>query len=131
MGMDIYVCFQEILLISMSKLYFTSELTAIHYVNECVLPFDFAQVKLVSWWWRFVGGAVHGRTTLPEENMLLPSSRLASLVYWIMYLWFCTPQELNLEYMTYFYVPTKIRSEERRVGKECVSTCRSRWSPYH
>src|SRR3546814_11111891 len=24
-----------------------------------------------------------------------------------------------------------MRSEERRVGKECVSTCRSRWSPYH
>src|SRR3546814_11287680 len=24
-----------------------------------------------------------------------------------------------------------LRSEERRVGKECVSTCRSRWSPYH
>ena len=23
------------------------------------------------------------------------------------------------------------RSEERRVGKECVSLCRSRWSPYH
>src|SRR3546814_5809430 len=23
------------------------------------------------------------------------------------------------------------RTEERRVGKECVSTCRSRWSPYH
>src|SRR3546814_9504793 len=33
------------------------------------------------------------------------------------------------------YVVTKIprfaRSEERRVGKECVSTCRFRWSPYH
>src|SRR3546814_18781829 len=34
-------------------------------------------------------------------------------------------------------VPTMIgmlldhRSEERRAGKECVSTCRSRWSPYH
>src|SRR3546814_15771716 len=27
--------------------------------------------------------------------------------------------------------PCKNRSEERRVGKECVSTCRSRWSPYH
>src|SRR3546814_13954489 len=26
---------------------------------------------------------------------------------------------------------TLLRSEERRVGKECVSTCRSRWSPYH
>src|SRR3546814_13093112 len=25
----------------------------------------------------------------------------------------------------------KLRSEERRVGKECVSPCRSRWSPYH
>src|SRR3546814_13166774 len=25
----------------------------------------------------------------------------------------------------------QLRSEERRVGKECVSTCRSRWSPYH
>src|SRR3546814_4595701 len=27
--------------------------------------------------------------------------------------------------------PEHDRSEERRVGKECVSTCRSRWSPYH
>ena len=27
--------------------------------------------------------------------------------------------------------PLLPRSEERRVGKECVSTCRSRWSPYH
>src|SRR3546814_16572933 len=25
----------------------------------------------------------------------------------------------------------RVRSEERRVGKECVSTCSSRWSPYH
>src|SRR3546814_11267606 len=28
-------------------------------------------------------------------------------------------------------VSGEARSEERRVGKECVSTCRSRWSPYH
>src|SRR3546814_15358369 len=26
---------------------------------------------------------------------------------------------------------SKKRSEERRLGKECVRTCRSRWSPYH
>src|SRR3546814_6665766 len=26
---------------------------------------------------------------------------------------------------------TSLRSDERRVGKECVSTCRSRWAPYH
>src|SRR3546814_17449760 len=30
-----------------------------------------------------------------------------------------------------FFGDGMIRSEERRVGKECVSTCRSRWSPYH
>src|SRR3546814_18836842 len=29
------------------------------------------------------------------------------------------------------YTETLRRSEERRVGKECVSTCRSRWSPSH
>src|SRR3546814_13772921 len=28
-------------------------------------------------------------------------------------------------------IPAKARSEERRVGKEGVSTCRFRWSPYH
>src|SRR3546814_13103811 len=27
--------------------------------------------------------------------------------------------------------PQTLRSEERRVGKECVSTCSTRWSPYH
>src|SRR3546814_11775778 len=27
--------------------------------------------------------------------------------------------------------PDEASSEERRVGEECVSTCRSRWSPYH
>src|SRR3546814_18533799 len=30
-----------------------------------------------------------------------------------------------------FSIAIDSRSEERRVGKECVSTCRSRWSPYH
>src|SRR3546814_18301065 len=29
------------------------------------------------------------------------------------------------------YAVDHARSEERRVGKECVRTCRSRWSPYH
>ena len=30
-----------------------------------------------------------------------------------------------------FAIVVPVRSEERRVGKECQSTCRSRWSPYH
>src|SRR3546814_20424562 len=29
------------------------------------------------------------------------------------------------------HIEIELRSEERRVGTECVSTCRSRWSPYH
>src|SRR3546814_2858766 len=33
--------------------------------------------------------------------------------------------------LAYLPAPLQVRSEERRVGKECVSTCRSRWSPYH
>src|SRR3546814_11764904 len=32
---------------------------------------------------------------------------------------------------TMLYGSMRLRSEERRVGKECVSTCRSRWSPSH
>src|SRR3546814_20563671 len=34
-------------------------------------------------------------------------------------------------YSIYIVFVIAIRSEERRVGKECVSTCRSRWSTYH
>src|SRR3546814_16621254 len=34
-------------------------------------------------------------------------------------------------FLDYFVQNFAFRSEERRVGKECVSTCRSRWSPYH
>ena len=34
------------------------------------------------------------------------------------------PSKVRVETHTY-------RSEERRVGKECTSWCRSRWSPYH
>src|SRR3546814_14572437 len=37
--------------------------------------------------------------------------------------WYYQQVELGYNY--------RLRSEERRVGKECVSTCRSRWSPYH
>src|SRR3546814_8526788 len=33
--------------------------------------------------------------------------------------------------LTFMALDSYDRSEERRVGKECVSTCRSRWAPYH
>ena len=34
-------------------------------------------------------------------------------------------------YLVEDHVADKLRSEERRVGKECLFRCRSRWSPYH
>src|SRR3546814_7960917 len=37
----------------------------------------------------------------------------------------------NVSALIWQFLPDLNRSEERRVGKECVSTCRSRWSPYH
>src|SRR3546814_18884615 len=37
----------------------------------------------------------------------------------------------DIDRATQVTVLMQIRSEERRVGKECVSTCRSRWSPNH
>src|SRR3546814_2371771 len=39
--------------------------------------------------------------------------------------------KMNNDYQEGMTLFSEIRSEERRVGKECVSTCRSRWSPYH
>src|SRR3546814_20510275 len=41
------------------------------------------------------------------------------------------PRFVNTEPMPDIQLSLEVRSEERRVGKECVSTCRSRWSPYH
>src|SRR3546814_17453576 len=44
------------------------------------------------------------------------------------------PEEWMDDFRNMFRRVTKgetIRSEERSVGKECVSTCRSRWSPYN
>src|SRR3546814_13186327 len=49
------------------------------------------------------------------------------------------PAGMNVEHSAHradgelraMHLDKRVRSEERRVGKECVSTCRSRWSPYH
>src|SRR3546814_8533911 len=40
-------------------------------------------------------------------------------------------EQVGFTIMCALILITNLRSEERRVGKECVSTCRSRWSPYH
>src|SRR3546814_11592850 len=40
-----------------------------------------------------------------------------------------TLPSLDIERIAFAHIDCDWRSEERRVGKECVSTCRSRWSP--
>src|SRR3546814_1145922 len=49
--------------------------------------------------------------------------------------WELEPEDKTGLFRVIAYKPTYAlfarRSEERRVGKECVRTCRSRWSPYH
>ena len=39
--------------------------------------------------------------------------------------------QIGLITFTFQFTASVLRSEERRVGKECTSWCRSRWSPYH
>src|SRR3546814_14383725 len=45
--------------------------------------------------------------------------------------WSQAERDLAAEAIFRFVFGSLYRSEERRVGKECVSTCRSRWSTYH
>src|SRR3546814_6979160 len=61
------------------------------------------------------------------ERSLPPSKHL---VFGHVMAAFCNPyaDTFHLEFGAF---QNHIRSEERRVGNECVSTCRSRWSPYH
>src|SRR3546814_4222710 len=82
-------------------------------VQTCALPISFDGPGL----WGM------GVTLLANGALYL------SLLFGWFYLWAVSPQwqvpdsDLNGWLM--------LRSEERRVGKECVSTCRYRWSPYH
>src|SRR3546814_20561374 len=70
-------------------------------LHQITLPFRAASATLSNVLWRMTAAPKSGDAALP------PLIALASCRY------------------------ADPRSEERRVGKECVSTCRSRWSPYH
>ena len=47
------------------------------------------------------------------------------------HVFFVTPADVMARLLALAGTPDFWRSEERRVGKECASMCRSRWSPYH
>src|SRR3546814_5826656 len=68
-----------------------------------------------------------GDIDLPPMGPLLPENEDSGAVDKI-----TPPQALRFaEQSKQPFEARALRSEERRVGKECVSTCRSRWSPYH
>src|SRR3546814_14069111 len=67
---------------------------------------------------RNLGGGEISRCARNDRSELLVTDR-SSLV------------PSGLRYCVSSRVTVQARSEERRVGKECVSTCRSRWSPCH
>src|SRR3546814_19879443 len=54
------------------------------------------------------------------------SDQFFSFVVFVLLAHLLSPADIGIFAMAYVF-----RSEERRVGKECVSTCRSRWSPSH
>src|SRR3546814_9528943 len=94
-------------------------------VQTCALPI-FAQM--------FIDGGVIGRALYGlfkhgnglfyvAIHIMRPSQRI--LDRWIIGL---QPARFLYERQSLIDI---LRSEERRVGKECVTTCRSRWSPYH
>src|SRR3546814_19633797 len=59
------------------------------------------------------------------QLVAFPEVFVSAYPYWN---WLMTPIE-GAEWHERLYRASLLRSEERRVGKECVSTCRSRWSP--
>src|SRR3546814_3670606 len=81
-------------------------------VQTCALPIS--HTPLWSSDWIFEGGAIDvdgtGLAVTTEQCLLNPNRNPG---------------------MSKGEIEARLRSEERRVGKECVSTCRSRWSPYH
>ena len=62
-----------------------------------------------------------------------PTNILAALTSFIPVIWLCTTYDCWPPISTVLtaWGMVAARSEERRVGKECLRLCRSRWSPYH
>src|SRR3546814_11056658 len=68
------------------------------------------------------------------QKISLPAGRSSSDIIPVSSMFFINFQnsvEATNEQPRNHKLPIDHRSEERRVGKECVSTCRSRWSPCH
>src|SRR3546814_9966483 len=108
-----FVCFKQKTAYEMRISDWSSDVCSSDLVTEVVPGQEFTKVK----------NKVESTLVFSEMNLLDKAMNLA---------WFellGNAGAINEEKERYNAVT--LRSEERRVGKECVSTCRSRWSPYH
>src|SRR3546814_20743665 len=72
-----------------------------------------------------------GTTGDPKATMLSHGALAAAIRAWVEK-FALTSDDRQIAMLPMFHsFGFIVRSEERRVGKECVSTCRSGWSPYH
>src|SRR3546814_13759259 len=69
----------------------------------------------------YVLGRLRRNYELDKDKLGNPDEALAMLYY----------DAIVQDPRTLRYMADIVRSDARRVGKECVSTCRYRWSPYH
>src|SRR3546814_17134677 len=77
---------------------------------------------------RFAGWAIEARLGAEKLLLLKPATFMnesGQAIGEAMRFYRLAPADV-----TVFHAELDLRSEERRVGKECVSTCRSRWAPY-
>src|SRR3546814_1710399 len=87
-------------------------------VQTCALPIYDADARMLGMQWPGTDECIH-----PVGNLRLARPDLVTVDHQLVAIDLSAgPQRCEIG---------PCRSEERRVGKECVSTCRSRWSRYH
>ena len=88
-----------------------------------------ASLSVAVWGMTVVSALAHGTNDLRYALVALPLAVVAAAHLGSLGRWFVPCR--TVAWALLWSLPAGGRSEERRVGKECLSVCRSRWSPYH
>src|SRR3546814_20861111 len=81
-----------------------------------------SDLELLAAYWTLAGDTYPGAPSEISPFSLQDRAQAASKAGW---------RGMGFVYADLLHKVDKLRSEARRVGKECVGMCRSRWSPYH
>ena len=110
--------------------------------STLVAAIEEEQVWQLNWSMSQAGGAswiTYGRKRFPSKvtrHCTLPPPTPPGLQYLTLRSYVLHKKHTSSRHKTYTFILSlfgilSCRSEERRVGKECLRLCRSRWSPYH